>query len=608
MFILNHLENLIFAKTNSDELKKESLGQQNSSSFHEILHSAVNDASRLETDKLQTYAALSQDITDRREANAGLTEPFKVELFNDRLNKENKVESFAVTPIAIESSAEKVSSPVERAKEIPTEENFEKVDYRVQTSVTKEINEEESPVKAESAANKEISSSILLQAFLKLDTKETSAELKPVSKKENSEAKSDGRVVTLDSKIEKDGKQVITTSDVTKLTKEVVLRDSNFKKVESKISTNEVFQTKGKELKMEIDSKELSIREISKETLKDIQKEVKSEDNTKLSTNQPKSKEIPVSILKNSSDGKQEVSAVEISNKTNTLIKDELSSRDLLSTEIRKSKKTSESDSKDKSISENSKPVVKEFASVEKEVRFARETLVEVSGLDKNKWTITRREKDMETSNIERRKESMTLLNEIAAKSSSSQTSSDSDKSFSNPRYETNGLKVFSENLKTANSDKPREALFDRENFSKSLNDLVNKARVNIVENGRNTAQISLYPKDLGKMTLNIDVIKEKVEGKILVDSEFIKNRLLGDISQLKADLKANGLDLQAISIEVRSEGSLAFDFANPSSEKDSSKKDADKANSSLPQGVSLEETLESEFSNKSYNLVDIKI
>ena len=77
MFILNHLENLIFAKTNSDELKKESLGQQNSSSFHEILHSAVNDASRLETDKLQTYAALSQDITDRREANAGLTEPFK---------------------------------------------------------------------------------------------------------------------------------------------------------------------------------------------------------------------------------------------------------------------------------------------------------------------------------------------------------------------------------------------------------------------------------------------------------------------------------------------------------------------------------------------------
>ena len=100
----------------------------------------------------------------------------------------------------------------------------------------------------------------------------------------------------------------------------------------------------------------------------------------------------------------------------------------------------------------------------------------------------------------------------------------------------------------------------------------------------------------------------EKVEGKILVDSEFIKNRLLGDVSQLKADLKANGLDLQTISIEVRSEGSLAFDFANPSSEKDSSKKDSNKANSSLPQLVSSDETLESEYSNKSYNLVDIKI
>ena len=58
---------------------------------------------------------------------------------------------------------------------------------------------------------------------------------------------------------------------------------------------------------------------------------------------------------------------------------------------------------------------------------------------------------------------------------------------------------------------------------------------------------------------------KEKVDGKILVDSEFIKNRLLGDVSQLKADLKASGLDLQTISIEVRNQSSLAFDFANPS-------------------------------------------
>ena len=162
--------------------------------------------------------------------------------------------------------------------------------------------------------------------------------------------------------------------------------------------------------------------------------------------------------------------------------------------------------------------------------------------------------------------------------------------------------------MKTANSDKPREAGFDRENFSKSLNDLVSKARINIVENGRNSAQISLYPKDLGKMTLNIDVIKEKVEGKILVDSEFIKNRLLGDVSQLKADLKASGLDLQSISVEVRDHSSTAFDFANPSNEKDSAKEKSEKANSSLPQVAANEEQSESQFSNKSYNLVDIKI
>ena len=158
---------------------------------------------------------------------------------------------------------------------------------------------------------------------------------------------------------------------------------------------------------------------------------------------QSKSKENPVIIQKNISDSKSEVSAVDLTEKSIQFSRGEVSSRELLTNESRKLKKLSESDSKDKFISENFKPVAKEFVGLEKEMRFARETLVEVSGLDKSKWTITRREKDMEVSNMERRKESMTLLNEIAAKSSSSQNSSDSDKSFSNPRYETNGLKTF---------------------------------------------------------------------------------------------------------------------------------------------------------------------
>jgi len=260
-------------------------------------------------------------------------------------------------------------------------------------------------------------------------------------------------------------------------------------------------------------------------------------------------------------------------------------------------------------LNQDNKVASKEAVTIEKDMRPIREGMVDVLSLDRNKWTITRKERELETQLSDRKKDSVLIANEMAIKSSSSQSSSDSDKSFSNPKYETNGLKTFSETLKAANSDKPKEALFDRENFSKSLNDLVTKARINIVENGKNSAQISLYPKELGKMTLNIDVVQERVEGRILVDSEMVKNRLLGDVSQLKAELKANGLELQNISIEVRNESTQAFEFANASSDKDSSRENgSSSSNGSLSQNQTEEMEVELGYTRRSNNLVDIKV
>lgn len=599
MFIFNSLENLIFSKTNSDELKKENLISKNENSFHEILHNAVNDASRLEDNNLQTYSSISQDITSKNGSNLNNIEPFKMELFHDKFGKEHNVETFAVT---IESPLETVSSKLEPNKEINKEVPLKKTEINSKLPSETELAKEE-PVK-EVVVVKEISSTILLQTFLNLDTKEITDEPKLISKINNSVNKLEKKPTTLEVIPQKEQKSENTDKAEVKSSKSVEGKDS--KKVESKIPV-ESLQTKAKELKVETASKDIQVHEVSKEISNDVKKEIKIEDNSKLTTAQTKSKETVVITSKSPVENKSELSALEIGNRI-TSSKEEPQTRESLVGEGRKFKKTSEPLNKEKSTFEDSKPVAKEFANIEKEIRHGKEVLVEVAGLDKNKWTITRREKDMESSNIERRKESIALLNEIAAKSNSSQTSADSEKSFSNPRYETNGLKIFSETSKAANSDKPQEAGFNRENFSKSLNDLVNKARINIVENGRNSAQISLYPKDLGKMTLNIDVIREKVEGKILVDSEFIRNRLMGDVSQLKADLKANGLDLQNISIEVRSDASLAFDFANPSNDKESSGDKSHTTNSSLPHSELLEENSESEFSGKSYNLVDIKV
>ena len=607
MFIFNHLENLIFGKTPTEEIKKDNTIANKESNFNEILHQAVNDASRVEPDRLQTYSTISESLSERRDV--AVIEPFKAEIFQERISKDTK-ESFQQPSLSFrevmpDNASFYVSSENVKieSEQVNNKSYSQTLESEFKTIETDEFKKEKLETK-EAISSKEVSSEILLQTFAKLEVEGQSAkDPKALPKKINLEAKLEEKKSSSDVKLAREEGQTVVSLKST--LKEIESKDS--KKVATKTVSSEESLTKAKEVKLESDTKEIVTKEVKREVLKDSEKVVKFEDNSRLSQTQSKAKEATVAV----SNPKSQTEAKSDSNlqTANVFVgKEELSATSATVVEARKPKKSQELESKDKSNSENSKPIQKEFVGNEKEFRMAKETLVEVSGLDKNKWTITRREKEVEHANLERKKESISLLNEIALKSSSSQTSSDSDKSFSNSRFDANGFKTFSDTMKTANSDKPREAGFDRENFSKSLNDLVSKARINIVENGRNSAQISLYPKDLGKMTLNIDVIKEKVEGKILVDSEFIKNRLLGDVSQLKADLKASGLDLQSISVEVRDHSSTAFDFANPSNEKDSAKEKSEKANSSLSQVAANEEQSESQFSNKSYNLVDIKI
>ena len=607
MFIFNHLENLIFGKTPTEEIKKDNTIANKESNFNEILHQAVNDASRVEPDRLQTYSTISESLSERRDV--AVIEPFKAEIFQERISKDTK-ESFQQPSLSFrevmpDNASFYVSSENVKieSEQVNNKSYSQTLESEFKTIETDEFKKEKLETK-EAISSKEVSSEILLQTFAKLEVEGQSAkDPKALPKKINLEAKLEEKKSSSDVKLAREEGQTVVSLKST--LKEIESKDS--KKVAPKTVSSEESLTKAKEVKLESDTKEIVTKEVKREVLKDSEKVVKFEDNSRLSQTQSKAKEATVAV----SNPKSQTEAKSDSNlqTANVFVgKEELSATSATVVEARKPKKSQELESKDKSNSENSKPIQKEFVGNEKEFRMTKETLVEVSGLDKNKWTITRREKEVEHANLERKKESVSLLNEIAMKSSSSQTSSDSDKSFSNSRFDANGFKTFSDTMKTANSDKPREAGFDRENFSKSLNDLVSKARINIVENGRNSAQISLYPKDLGKMTLNIDVIKEKVEGKILVDSEFIKNRLLGDVSQLKADLKASGLDLQSISVEVRDHSSTAFDFANPSNEKDSAKEKSEKANSSLSQVAANEEQSESQFSNKSYNLVDIKI
>ena len=106
------------------------------------------------------------------------------------------------------------------------------------------------------------------------------------------------------------------------------------------------------------------------------------------------------------------------------------------------------------------------------------------------------------------------------------------------------------------------------ETVSRNFAEIVKAARIQIVENGKNSAEISLQPKELGKITLFVSEENNRLEGKILVENEATKQMILGDLAGLKADLKAGGLDLFEIQVDINYDSPFKFTSSGKDREK----------------------------------------
>ncbi|MCB1190203.1 MAG: flagellar hook-length control protein FliK [Leptospiraceae bacterium] len=100
---------------------------------------------------------------------------------------------------------------------------------------------------------------------------------------------------------------------------------------------------------------------------------------------------------------------------------------------------------------------------------------------------------------------------------------------------------------------------WNRDDVEKSFQELVKQARIHIIERGKNTAQILLHPKELGKMTLKIEVLNNRLDGKILVESEMVRNLILSDMNQLKTELRIAGIELESMDIGLQDENQEEF-------------------------------------------------
>lgn len=230
-----------------------------------------------------------------------------------------------------------------------------------------------------------------------------------------------------------------------------------------------------------------------------------------------------------------------------------------------------------------------------------------------SKWSIDRRIQEIDSNNADKNnKENKLGTKELAIKQvqiqknenqsfSSVQTEKQDSISLLAQTAERNGLIKLNQSKEILKSSGVR-----REELKENINEMVKQARIQILDNGKSSAQISLQPKDLGRMTLNIIINQDRVEGKILVESEKVKNLLIGDLGQLKSELKANGLNLEFLTIEARSENFSSNEFFEDSSGKENWQSADTNKNGHMD--VALSDDRDVEYEYKSNNIIDIKV
>lgn len=115
-----------------------------------------------------------------------------------------------------------------------------------------------------------------------------------------------------------------------------------------------------------------------------------------------------------------------------------------------------------------------------------------------------------------------------------------------------NKMTSKTEEIRTSEkTTKPKET-----NLKQNIDELIKQAKFDIVQNGKSSAEIVMNPKEYGRLTLKVTVDGDKVEGRILVESEELQKSLQNEIQTIKENLKESGLDLQALIIDLWDDGS----------------------------------------------------
>ncbi|XDD49402.1 flagellar hook-length control protein FliK [Leptospira sp. WS92.C1] len=197
---------------------------------------------------------------------------------------------------------------------------------------------------------------------------------------------------------------------------------------------------------------------------------------------------------------------------------------------------------------------------------------------DSEKWKISRDKKTDSYLNLKsssREEIKIAVLNQFSenssGKSGQEQSSRGGSDSYSSLAKGLGSPVVVGREVAISSSQKEfstskESSILSKKDIQQNFQNLIRSARVQILDNGKTEASIRMNPKDLGQMSLSISTDKDIVRGKLMVESDSVKQQLTAELANLKQELKANGLELESLVIEVR-EREEAFAF-NSDSEK----------------------------------------
>ncbi len=105
-----------------------------------------------------------------------------------------------------------------------------------------------------------------------------------------------------------------------------------------------------------------------------------------------------------------------------------------------------------------------------------------------------------------------------------------------------------SENIRTA-----VENPLMRADLVRQFNEVMSRAQVLVADSKNAEFSVKLYPRDLGRMEIDLKMVDGEIRGKIVVESEDVKSEMQNYLEQREQSSTGEQIDLNRIDIEVRS-------------------------------------------------------